>query len=87
MPNKQNPQLAGLFEKPNTPLITWAVCLFIGKILNHTTLQDSTTDRLIELIGFGALFTWAWLELFQGRNWFRRILGFTVLVIIISSRI
>jgi hypothetical protein len=31
-------------------------------------------------VAYGSLFTWAWLELFQGVNYFRRSLGLLVLV-------
>ncbi len=62
-------------QPPNLPLIVGIsatlleVILTIGKI--HTGL---------DLIAFGSLFTWAWLELFQGVNYFRRALGLIVLV-------
>ncbi len=87
MVNKRNSLPFGLFEKPNTPLITWAVCLLAGKMIAHTSLHDTVLHRLLELVSFGALFTWAWLELFQGRNNFRRALGLIVLVAILTSRV
>jgi hypothetical protein len=33
----------------------------------------------LEVLAFGSLFTWAWLELFEGVNYFRRALGLLVL--------
>ncbi len=41
----------------------------------------------LDQIAFGSLFTWAWLELFQGVNYFRRTLGLVVLVGFVGSRI
>ena len=41
----------------------------------------------LEAIAFGSLFTWAWEELFQGVNYFRRALGFLVLIGLIASKI
>jgi hypothetical protein len=40
----------------------------------------------LEALAFGSLFTWAWLELFQGVNYFRRALGLGVLIGVIASR-
>jgi len=37
----------------------------------------------LELVAFGALFTWAWLEIFDGANWFRRLLGITVMAVLL----
>jgi len=34
----------------------------------------------VDLVAFGALFTWAWQEMFEGVNYFRRALGLVVLV-------
>jgi hypothetical protein len=41
----------------------------------------------LEVLAFGSLFTWAWEELFQGVNYFRRALGLLVLVSLIASKI
>ena len=69
-----------LGQKPNLPIIVWFTALLLTKITN-STLQD-----LFAIMSFGALFTWAWLELFQGVNYFRRVLGLLVLVMSIWSR-
>nr|WP_223805582.1 hypothetical protein [Pseudanabaena sp. UWO310] len=39
----------------------------------------------LSLLAFGALFTWAWLELFDGVNYFRRLLGLLVLLLAIAN--
>lgn len=71
-----------LAQKPNLPILVWLSATLL------TFLQ--TPDKLhmaIEAIAFGSLFTWAWLELFQGVNYFRRSLGLIVLLAAIASRV
>ena len=71
-----------LAQKWNLPLATWAVTTIVGVVV-----KTGTIGELIDLVGFGALFTWAWLELFQGVNYFRRLLGFIVLAFSLYSKI
>jgi len=71
-----------IFQTPNPPLITWFVAMVFTHILPYGQLNFAAS-----LISFGALFTWAWLELFQGVNTFRRVLGATVLIFIVVSRL
>jgi hypothetical protein len=66
---------------PNLPLLTWLVTLPLGWI------ASGSTEKLVSVVGHGALFTWAWLELFQGVNYFRRALGAVVLVYTIWSAV
>lgn len=63
---------------PNLPIIVWAA----AKVL---TLMPWTgpIQPILGALAFGALFTWAWLEIFDGANWFRRILGITVMTLIL----
>ena len=70
-----------LGQKPNLPIIIWLICVVLSQI------TSGNLYRTIDLIGYGALFTWAWLEIFYGVNYFRRILGFSVLVFSIYSRL
>lgn len=69
-------------QRPNLPIIVWIVATLLKMIF--ATGQINTG---LELIAFGALFTWAWEELFQGVNYFRRGLGLIVLVSLIASKI
>ncbi len=69
-------------QKPNPPLIVWFVALIISKLPLYLPLI-----KISELISFGAIFTWAWLEVFSGVNYFRRILGAVVMFIIIYLRV
>ena len=69
-------------QPPNLPIIVWGVASLL-KLIFTSGLSNVGLD----LIAFGSLFTWAWLELFQGVNYFRRTLGFVVLVGFVGLRI
>jgi hypothetical protein len=71
-----------LFQKPNIPIIVWFTAVVAGYFI-----KDGTLAELIDLVGFGTLFTWAWIELFKGVNYFRRLLGLTVLVLSLFLRV
>ncbi len=71
-----------LAQMPNLPLIVWIAASLLRLIF--------TTGKVsigLEAIAFGSLFTWAWEELFQGVNYFRRALGLLVLIGQIVSKI
>ena len=55
---------------PNLPLSVGIVASLLKLIV--TTGQ---INLALDLVAFGSLFTWAWEELFQGVNYFRRALG------------
>lgn len=69
-------------QPPNLPLIVWVTASLLKLVF--TTGEINTG---LDLLAFGSLFTWAWLELFQGVNYFRRALGFVVLIGVMASRI
>jgi hypothetical protein len=69
-------------QKPNLPIIVWFITFILLKIPYLKIAHPA-----ISLISFGAIFTWAWLEIFQGVNTFRRILGGIVMAYIIISRL
>ncbi|MBD2676116.1 MULTISPECIES: hypothetical protein [Nostoc] len=69
-------------QPPNPPLILWAVASLLSLVL--TTGKINT---VLDVLADGALFTWAWLELFDGVNYFRRGLGLAVFIVIIGSKI
>ncbi len=69
-------------QLPNLPIIVWIVATLLKMIF--VTGQINTG---LELLAFGSLFTWAWGELFQGVNYFRRALGLIVLVSLLASKI
>jgi len=71
-------QLA-IWQTPNLPLSVWSIAALLRWLLH------GTPEHWASVVAFGALFTWAWLELFQGVNYFRRALGLTVLTMLIVS--
>jgi hypothetical protein len=68
-------------QPPNPPLIVW-----LAASLLQLVFTTGEINRGLDAIAFGSLFTWAWLELFQGVNYFRRALGLVVLVTVIALR-
>jgi hypothetical protein len=69
-------------QPPNLPLLVW-----LAATLLNLAFTSGTIHTALDAIAFGTLFTWAWQELFQGVNYFRRSLGFIVLLGAIASRI
>jgi hypothetical protein len=67
---------------PNPPLILWIVASLLSLIFTNGKI-----NTVLDLVAYGALFTWAWMELFQGVNYFRRTLGFAVLIGLIASKV
>lgn len=68
-------------QMPNLPIILWVTASLL-KLVFPTGEINTGLDAL----AFGSLFTWAWLELFQGVNYFRRALGLGVLIAVMVSR-
>lgn len=68
-------------QAPNFPLIVWFVFLLVERF------TSGTVEAVASLVSFGALFTWAWLEISDGVTPFRRLLGLGVLVSSIWNRI
>ncbi|RCJ28470.1 hypothetical protein A6770_23695 [Nostoc minutum NIES-26] len=62
-------------QMPNPPLIVWIVTSLLALIFTNGTI-----NTVLNVVADGSLFTWAWLELFQGVNYFRRALGLIVLI-------
>jgi len=69
-------------QMPNPPLILWVVTS-----LSTFVFPSGTINTVLNILANGALFTWAWLELFQGVNYFRRALGLVVLIGMIAFQI
>ncbi|BBD64325.1 hypothetical protein NIES4072_20120 [Nostoc commune NIES-4072] len=69
-------------QAPNLPLIIWIVTSLLTLVF-----PSGKINTLLDLVAYGSLFTWAWLELFQGVNYFRRALGFVVLVGLIGFKL
>jgi hypothetical protein len=70
-----------LLQSPNLPIITYIVSLILSKV------TAGSLQQFFEVIGFGSLFVFAWLELFEGVNYFRKALGLVVMLFLIASRV
>lgn len=71
-----------LAQTPNLPILVGVAATLLQLILPSGNFQTG-----FDLVAFGALFTWAWQELFEGVNYFRRALGLVVLVGLIALRL
>uniref|UniRef100_B8HXL8 Uncharacterized protein n=1 Tax=Cyanothece sp. (strain PCC 7425 / ATCC 29141) TaxID=395961 RepID=B8HXL8_CYAP4 len=69
-------------QAPNLPLSVGVVATLVQAILPEGVIQ-----RGVALVAFGALFTWAWQELFSGVNYFRRFLGLAALAGLIAFKL
>ncbi len=70
-----------IFQRPNLTILVWAIATLLTKI------TSGTINSFLGLVAFGALFTWAWLELFHGANYLRRLLGFVVIAVSIYGKL
>lgn len=66
-------------QMPNLPILVGLTATVLQFVLPSGQLQT-----IVGLVAFGALFTWAWQELFEGVNYFRRSLGLIGLVSLIG---
>lgn len=71
-----------VWQTPNVPLVGWGLFIISTHILHTASWQ-----QLASYMSFGFIFTWAWLELTVGVNYFRRTLGLVILVFSILSRL
>jgi hypothetical protein len=69
-------------QKPNPPLIVGLAAILLQLLPTSGKLQIG-----LDLVAFGALFTWAWQELFEGVNYFRRAIGLIVLISTLAFKI
>lgn len=69
-----------IWQFPNIPIIGWFVFMLLSKVLTDDNLKTN-----MGYISTAFLFTWAYLELVQGVNYFRRCLGLIVLLGVIVS--
>jgi hypothetical protein len=69
-------------QLPNLPLIVWGVATLLQLLPTSGKVYTG-----LDLIAFGSLFTWAWQELFDGVNYFRRALGAVVLIGLVALRV
>lgn len=70
-----------IVQFPNAMLLAYVASLMITK------LTEGSIRQFFEILGFGSLFVFAWLELFEGVNYFRRALGLAVMIFLMVNRI
>lgn len=68
-----------LFQQPNLPIIVAAISFVVGHLLS------GSLSNIFLALAFGAFFTWAWLEVFQGATPIRRIMGASVIILLLAS--
>ena len=71
-----------LGQIPNLPLIGWLVFAVRAWISGASHWRSAAG-----FISSAFLFTWAYLELTQGANYFRRLVGLVVLAAVVGSRL
>jgi hypothetical protein len=71
-----------LAQSPNLPIIFFVIASILAVVFNR-----GSTGYLFKVLAFGSIFTWAWMEIFSGVNYFRRALGLVVVVLSITSAI
>lgn len=69
-------------QLPNLPLIGWFTFTILRLLISNS---QPKIQNLFLMLSFGFIFTWSWLEIISGVNYFRRALGLSVLIITISS--
>ncbi|XGV96123.1 MAG: hypothetical protein ACAF41_25720 [Leptolyngbya sp. BL-A-14] len=69
-------------QPPNLPIIVGLAATLLNLLPTEGNLHAG-----LGALAFGSLFTWAWMELFQGVNYFRRSLGFIVLLGLLASKL
>ncbi len=71
-----------LAQMPNPPILVWGAASLLQLVWTSGKIHTG-----LDWIAFGSLFTWAWQELFQGVNYFRRALGLAVLIGAIAFKV
>jgi hypothetical protein len=71
-----------VWQFPNPPIIIWLV----ATLLRHFVEQGPLV-RLLDIVAFGAIITWAYLEIVQGDSYFRRLLGMVFLGFVAYGRL
>ena len=69
-------------QAPNLPILIWIAATLLKLVVK--------TDRLkiaLDLLAFGSLSYWSFLEISEGANYFRRDLGVIVAIAIVTSLI
>jgi len=65
-----------IMQKPNLPILGW---------LALTLINYAAHSSQIAWLATALLFTWAFMELYQGDSYFRRLLGLVVIAAILIA--
>ena len=68
-----------VYQHPNILLIGWVVLAFVSLFV-----EEPLADILWH-ISLGVLAVWSLLEIFKGVNYFRRLMGAVVLVLVVLA--
>ena len=69
-------------QMPNLPILVGLTAAFLQFVLPSGEIRTASS-----LVAFGALFTWAWQEIFEGVNYFRQALGLIGLMSLLSLKL
>ena len=69
-----------IFQSPNLPIILWLVFLILSELLRHNKYHND-----LAILSLISLIIWALLEILLGVNYFRRILGLGILLVILIN--
>lgn len=64
-----------IWQWPNIPMYGWLIFTLLSFAISNTPVKQS-----FSALAKAWLFTWAYLELTQGVNYFRRLLGLIVII-------
>lgn len=67
-----------LIQMPNVPLVSFFTSSILARVIHQSKLVHS-----FQMLAFGTLFAWAWLEVFQGASYARRTLGVLILAMLV----
>lgn len=68
------------WQMPNPPLYGWLLFKLLALVVGHSKYTHG-----FELVSMAFLFTWAYLEVVDGENYFRNVLGLVVIIALILS--
>jgi len=69
-----------LYQAPNALLWAWLVLKALSLMMSKGNVSNG-----MDMLSKAILFTWAYLEITEGVNNFRRMLGFVVILSIVMS--
>lgn len=69
-----------IVQLPNITLCAWFLFKLISIILTKGQVKTG-----FELLSMAFLFTWAYIEMTKGVNYFRKLLGLIVIIVLIAN--